>query len=70
MPLVSRTLKLRLLLYQTRVEPATAASDPRVASNVTRRARRVKADSFCRTDGNGELITHSRESQESVWATV
>jgi hypothetical protein len=32
--------------YQTLEEPATAASDPRVASNVTRRARIVKAVSF------------------------
>jgi putative nucleotidyltransferase with HDIG domain len=50
MPLVSRTLKLRLL-YQIFEAPATAASDPRVASSVTKRARRVKADSFSRTDG-------------------
>jgi hypothetical protein len=32
--------------YQVLMEPATAASDPRVASNVTRRARIVKAVSF------------------------
>jgi putative nucleotidyltransferase with HDIG domain len=50
MPLVSRTLILRLV-YQTLVEPATKASDPRVATSVTRRARRVKAVSFNRTDG-------------------
>jgi len=34
--------------YQVLVEPATAASDPRVASNVTRRARIVKAVSLGR----------------------
>jgi putative nucleotidyltransferase with HDIG domain len=43
------------LVYQTLEEPATAASDPRVATNVTKRARRVKADSFSRTDGMTSL---------------
>jgi hypothetical protein len=43
MPLVSRELKLGLL-YQALTEPATTASDPKAASSVTKRARRVKAD--------------------------
>jgi putative nucleotidyltransferase with HDIG domain len=42
-------------VYQTLVEPATAASNPRVATSVTKRARRVKAVSFTRTDGMTSL---------------
>jgi hypothetical protein len=38
MPLVSRELMLRLLVYQIFEAPATAASDPKVAINVAKRA--------------------------------
>jgi putative nucleotidyltransferase with HDIG domain len=76
MPLVSRTLILRLV-YQTRVEPATKASDPRVATSVTKRARRVKAVSFNRTDGmtsvspiRGNLKSLSAASSGRVAAFV
>jgi putative nucleotidyltransferase with HDIG domain len=58
------------------VEPATAASDPKVASNVTRRARRVKAVSLGqRTDGvttispiRGKLKTSLRPRYEELAA--
>lgn len=67
MPLVSRELILRVV-YQTFEEPATAASDPRVATKVTKRARRVKAVSFARTDGMTSLSPIRGNLKSLSWA--
>lgn len=66
MPLVSRELILRVV-YQALIEPATAASDPKAATSVTKRARRVKADSFTRTDGMTS-ISPVRGNLKSLYA--